>query len=86
MIYLNFVAMLLICVGTVAGLVRCFHMLQQNSYKPERYVSFGKTAPKGRWFASLVAALVLLALAWWERPVLLVLLLVWALVCALPPE
>ncbi len=83
MIYLSFAAMLLICVGTVAGLVRCFHMLQQNSYKPERYVAFGKTVKKGRFVACLLAALILSALSFWQQSALLVLFLVFALLFTL---
>ncbi len=57
-------------IGTLAGLVRSFHMLQQNSYRAGRYMRWAKTAPKGRPAACLLAAAVW-AGAWFVwRPLL----------------
>lgn len=62
--YLPFVAgLLFLCVGTMGGMTRCAHMMQQNSYKPERYLAFGKTASKSRLICSVIGAALLLVLA-----------------------
>ncbi len=71
MIYLQFAGLVLVCLGTLCGLVRCFHMLQQNSYKTKRYMMFGKTADKGRLIVCLLVAALLLPLAWWVYPAFL---------------
>ncbi len=63
MIYVQFAGLVTVCLGTLFGLVRCFHMLQQNSYKAKRYISFGKTATKGRMIACLLGSGVMLAAA-----------------------
>ncbi len=80
MIYVQFAGLIVIAAGVLSGLVRCLHMVQQNSYKPERYLAFGRTAKKGRWVASLLAALLLLGLAIWHHAVLFVLFLVFAVI------
>lgn len=66
--YLQFAGIVVLCVGIMAGLIRCLHMLQQNSYKPERYISFGKNAKKARPVTALLGALVLFALLKWFEP------------------
>jgi UDP-N-acetylmuramoyl-tripeptide--D-alanyl-D-alanine ligase len=66
MIVLQFLGIVFVCLGTVAGLVRCFHMLQQNSYKPERYIAFGKTTKKARPLCGAVTAVLLGLLALWH--------------------
>ncbi len=70
--YLHFAGLVLLCVGAMGGMIRCAHMMQQNSYKPERYLAFGKTAGKGRLVASLLGGLFVLALAFIYQPVFLV--------------
>jgi UDP-N-acetylmuramoyl-tripeptide--D-alanyl-D-alanine ligase len=72
MIILQFLGLVFVCVGTVAGLVRCLHMLQQNSYKPERYIAFGKTTKKARPIMGLVTAVLLGLLLLWHPIALLV--------------
>lgn len=62
MMYLQFAGLLFCCAGITAGLVRCLHMLQQNSYRPERYLAFGKTVKKTRAAAALLSAAVMTGL------------------------
>ena len=71
MIYVQFAGLVVSCLGTLFGLVRCFHMLQQNSYKAKRYIAFGKTAKKGRMIACLLGAGVMLLGAVLWSPVFL---------------
>ncbi len=67
--YLPFVAgLLLLGVGSMGGFVRCAHMMQQNSYKPERYLAFGKTAGKSRMFFAMFTGLILLVLGLFFPP------------------
>ncbi len=80
---MQFAGLVILAIGVLSGLVRCLHMVQQNSYKPERYLAFGKTAKKGRLVACLLVALVLLGLAAWNNTVLLVLFLVFAVLFTL---
>ncbi len=44
----QFAGTLLLWAGNFAGLRRCLHMLQQNSYRLRRYAAFGKTAGGAR--------------------------------------
>ncbi|MBR3844334.1 MAG: UDP-N-acetylmuramoyl-tripeptide--D-alanyl-D-alanine ligase [Clostridia bacterium] len=66
--YIHFTGLILLCAGIMGGFVRCAHMLQQNSYKPERYLTFGKTASKGRSLFALLAGLALLGLGFLFQP------------------
>ena len=61
--YLYFAGLVVLCVGILGGFVRCAHMMQQNSYKPERYLAFLKIAPKGRFVACVLAGAVACGLA-----------------------
>ena len=69
--YLHFAGLFLLCVGTMGGMVRCAHMMQQNSYKPERYLAFGKTAGNGRSVAALLGGVIALGLFFVYQPVFL---------------
>ncbi len=69
--YLHFAGLFLLCVGVMGGFVRCAHMMQQNSYKPERYLAFGKTAAKGRPIAALLCGLIALGVSFVYQPVFL---------------
>ncbi len=69
--YLHFAGLFLLCVGAMGGFTRCAHMMQQNSYKPERYLAFGKTTAKGRPIAALLCGLIALSLAFVYQPVFL---------------
>lgn len=62
--YLIFFGIICFWANCFGGLIRCFHMLQQNSYKAERYVRFGKTAAKGRWVLTLLSGLMGTMLLW----------------------